>query len=452
MNEVSENKPKKRSRVGLVLLVLFLILAGAAGYLYYTVCKAPLELDDPQALVSAAPMSAGDRFAFSADGTAQVKLDKADLWYLLLEQAGGDFLDKINAELQPYELSVSGCAIHIDETGILLNLELYYKEIRLVAYVPCTVEVSGRNMTLTPAGVKLGVISLPVENLLASFNLDYELILPVITEVKEFRLEQGAFVLTGPMEQDVLALIPDEEKLQLAAIFSTQQQTLVDYLRTRTDLTEVWSHLEKNPTDVEKLYQGLFALADPRVTDKYMDNCNDMAQRFFPGMNFSATAEEQVALIRQGSILTSGLEQLLIDMVSYYQDMVLRMQNGEFMLNGRPFRIAEYGEVRYLTLFGTLDPEAMFIVLLDVEDGYAAESPYINWVINTTQQFTQEVQLNKSYVLGYVFRSVDGEPYVIYEAEVTDGDTTTRAIVKRPLTEETVAALQVPGKIGILTD
>ena len=450
-HEATENKPKKRSRAGLVLLVLLLILAGAAGYLYYTVSKAPLELDDPQALVAAAPMSAGDRFAFSADGTAQVKLDKADLWHLILTQTGENFLDTINAEMKPYDLAVSGCAIGIDETGLRLDLELFCKEIRLVAQVLCTVEASGRNLTMTPTELKLGVISLPVEGILSSVNLDYELNLPVITEVKKFHLEQGAFVLTGPMEQDVLTLIPDDEKLELAAIFSAQQQTLVDYLRVRTDLTAVWSHLEQNPADVEKLYQGLFALADPRVTDVYMDNCHGMTRRFFPGINFSATTEEQIALIRQGDILTSGMNQLYTDLATYYNKLAFRLQNGEFLMNGKPFCIAEYGEVKYLTLFGVLDPEAMFMVLVDVEDGFTGESPHLNWMTDANQQFTEPVEFNQSYTLGCVFRSVDSDPFVMYEAEVHDGDTTYRAIVKRPLTEETVAALQTPGMIGVWT-
>ena len=448
--EAAEKQTKKRSRAGLVFLVLLLILAGAAGYLYYSVCKAPLELDDPQMLTASEPMSAGERFRFSAaDRTVQVKMDKADIWSLILEQAGEDFLDKINAELKPYELAVSGCAIDINETGIQLNLELFYKEIRLVAKIPCAVEASGRNASLTPAGLKLGVINLPVEKLLASVNLDYELTLPVITEVQQFRLEQGALVLTGPMEQDIHTLVPVDEKLDWAAVLCETQQPLVEYLLAQTDLTALWSHLEQNPADVEKLYHGLFVLADPRVTEEYMDSRYGMTQRFLPGVDFPAATEEQFALIRQESILAASLEQLFTELVNYYNDKAFRLSNGEFLLNWKPFSIAEYGEVKYQTLFNTLDPESFFLILVDAEKGYIRKTSSLYRMADQNQQFTQEVDFNKTYILGCVFRSVDGDPFVMYEEEVEEGSTYYRNIVVRAMTEEDVGALQEPGKFGV---
>jgi len=445
-------KPKKRSRVGIVLLVLLLIVAGAAGYLYYSIVKAPLALDDPQKMAASAPMPAGERFRFSAaDRTVQIKMDKADIWSLILAQAGNDFLDKINAELTPYGLSVSGCAIGMDEAGLRLDLELFYKETRLVARVPCTLEADGRNVSLTPTGLKLGVISLPVEGLLSSFNMNYELTLPVITEVKRIEVVRDALVLTGPMEQDVRMLVPVDEKLDLAAVFCETQQPLVDYLLARTDLTELWSHLEQNPADVEKLYQGLFVLADPRVTEEYTDSRHGMTRRFLPGVNFSAAAEEQVALIRRESILTAGLEQLFTDLVNDYNNIAFRLSNGEFLLKGKPFNAAEYGAVKYDTLFGVLDPESFFLILVDVEDGFIRKTSSFYRMADANQQFTQTVDFNKTYILGCVFRSVDGDPFVMYEAEVHEGNTYYRNIVMRSVTEEVVSALKEPGKFGVWT-
>lgn len=451
--EATENRPKRRSRVGIVFLVLLLILAGVAGYLYYSVCKAPLALDDPQKLAASEPMPAGERFRFSAaDRTVQIKMDKADIWSLILAKAGDDFLDKINAELASYGLSVSGCAIGIDEEGIRLDLELYYKETRLVAKVPCTLETDGRKVSLIPNGIKLGAVSLPVEELLSSFNLEYELILPVITAVEQIDVEQDVIVLTGPMEQDIHTLVPVDEKLDWAAVFCATQQPLVEYLMARTDLTALLSHLEQNPADVEKLYHGLFVLADPRVAEEYMDSRHGMTQRFLPGANFPAATEEQLALIRQESILTAGLEQLLTELVNYYNDKAFRLSNGEFLLNRKPFRIAEYGAVKFATLFETLDPESFFLILVDAENGYIRKTSSFYRMADQKQQFTREVDFNKTYILGCVFRSVDGDPFVMYEEEVEEGNTYYRNIVVRSITEEDVSTLQEPGKFGVWTN
>ena len=69
-----------KSKAGIVILVLLLLLAGAAGFLYYSIVKAPLALDDPQAMAASAPMKAEERFSFDAsNGTAQVKMDASDL-------------------------------------------------------------------------------------------------------------------------------------------------------------------------------------------------------------------------------------------------------------------------------------------------------------------------------------------------------------------------------------
>lgn len=130
--EETEKRPGGCLLPMIVLLIILLLLGGTIGYLYYSVVKAPLELDDPQKMAASAPMSPEERFTFSADGTVQVRVDKADLWSVILAHAGNDFLDIINQEISAYGLSVSGCAIHLDEEGVRLDLEVYYKQTRLV--------------------------------------------------------------------------------------------------------------------------------------------------------------------------------------------------------------------------------------------------------------------------------------------------------------------------------
>ena len=52
--EVPEKQSKKPSVGGIVLLILLLLLIGTLGYLYYSVVKAPLDLDDPQKMAASA--------------------------------------------------------------------------------------------------------------------------------------------------------------------------------------------------------------------------------------------------------------------------------------------------------------------------------------------------------------------------------------------------------------
>lgn len=450
--EISEKQPKRRSHAGIVLLLLLLLLIGGAGFLYYSAVKAPLDLDDPQQMAASTPMSAGERFRFfAADQTVQVRMDAADLWSLILEHAGTDFLDTLNTELSSYSLSLSGCAIGMDEDGLRLDLELYYRDIRLVVKVPCALEVNGRHVTLTPTAVKLGAVPLPVGGLLSSLKLEYDLTLPVISQVTQVSFVQDALLLTGPMEQDIRSLVPVNEKLYQTAVFCESLQPLADSLQTQEGFAALLSHLEQDPGSVEALYRELFILAKAEDTREYLDSRSGLTQRFFPGIDFSAAAAEQTALAEQVTPLIRTLEQFFTNLVSDYNDKKFRLSDGEFILNWKPFQAARYGAGKYDALFEVLDPDSFFLILVDAEDGFIRKTSSFYRMADENQQFTQEVDYNKTYILGCVLRSVDGDPFLLYEAEIHDDSSYVRSITLCPLTEEDVKALQVEGKFGVWT-
>ena len=452
-NKTTENQPKRRSRVGIVFLVLLLILAGAAGYLYYSVVKAPLALDDPQKMAASKPMSAGERFRFSAaDQTAQVRMDAADLWALILANTGDDFLNKINRELSAYDVSVSGCALNLEESGLQLGLELHYGETRLVAKIPCDLRFSGRHISLTPTGVKLGALSLPLESLLSDVKLEYDVMLPVIAEVTAVSFEQDAIVLTGPMEADIRTLIPQSRNLYMDAVFAGELWPLAEAIHTREGYGQMFTGLEKNPAQVEDLYRKLFVLADPKDTDAYLESRLTLVERFFPGIDFSAVKTEQAELEAQQTVLARSLEQFFTKAVNDYNEKQFRLSDGTFLYKKKPFQAAQYGGAEFDSLFQLLDPESVFLVLVDAENGFIRKTSSFYRMADEKQQFTREVDFNKTYILGCVFRGVGGEPYLLYDIEIQNTGTYVRSTKLQPLTEEDVAALQVEGKFGVWTD
>lgn len=450
--ETGENQSRRKSRAGIAVLIILLLLAGAAGYLYYSVVKAPLDLDDPQKLAASAPMEAEERFAVSADGTVQIRMDKGDIWSLILAHGGNDFLNTVNQELSRFSLSVSGCGLHMDGEGLRLDLELFCRGVRLVAKVPCSLEVSGQHVSLKPTGVKLGAVSLPVGKLLSSLNLEYDLALPVISEVAQLRYGDNEIVLTGPLEPDIRALIPQEKKLYRTAVFSETLQSATDMLKSEDGFGALLSHLEGNPEDLELLYRDLFVLAEQDTVSAYLDNRYGMTERFFPGIDFSAAAEENSGLNEQLTTLSNGLEQFFNRLVGDYNDKKFRLSKGEFLKNGKPFQADKYGAGEFDSLFETLDPESFFLILVDAEDGYIRSTSSFYRICDEKQEFTQSVDFNKTYILGCVFRGVDGEAFLMYETEISMENSYSRSIKLVALTEEEVAALQVSGKFGVWTD
>ena len=108
------NQRKKTSRsvllsIGVFLLTTLLIIGGSICFLYFAVTTNPLTIDDPAALAEQTPMPASRRFVFdAAKETAQIRLDKSDLWWLLLPEMEENFLDDVNRELENYQIRVTG--------------------------------------------------------------------------------------------------------------------------------------------------------------------------------------------------------------------------------------------------------------------------------------------------------------------------------------------------------
>ena len=451
-NEETAKKPRKRSYVGIVLLILLLALIGTGGFLYYSAVKAPLVLDNPQQLAASAPMIAKDRFRVLADEqTVQMKIDAADIWSLILDNAGNDFMDIINKELSSYDLSVSGCAIHMDEDGLRLDLEIFYQEHRLIAKIPCTLEVSGQHFCLKPAGVKLGVIPLPIEKLVSSVKFEYDFPLPVISDVTGVSYEQNAILITGTMEEDVRSLLPADQTLFRLAVFCESMQPLVDSLKTEAGFKEILTHLEQHPEDIEKLYNDLFTIADSEITEAYLDSRMGLTQRFFPGIDFSDLEAARTELSEEVEPLNAILERFFSSVVSDYNGKVFHLSDGEFLKKLEPFHATNYGSGLYDTMFEVLDPDSFFLILVDVEDGFIRNTSSFYRICDENQQFTQSVDFNKTYILGCVFRSLDGEPFLLYETETHIDSTYYRNLTLQPLTEDEVSALQVPGKFGVWT-
>lgn len=452
MEKMTEKQTKKRSKAWIVLLVLLLLLAGAAGYLYCSVVKAPLTPDDPEALAASAPMTVRERFQFhSADQSAQVKIDTRDIWSMILEHAGTDFMDSINSRLSDYGVSVSGCAIGIDSEGLALDLELSYKDVRLVAKVPCELTVTGKHVSLKPSAVKLGVLSLPVGKLLSGVKLEYDIDLPVMDQVTQVAFVEGAVVLSGPMEQSIRTLVPVDETLYWTAVFSETMQPLADALQTTEGYASLMEQLEEDPGSVEDLYRQLFTLAEPEAVSAYLESRHGLTERFFPGIDFSAVAEAHSAMTEQVNGQGLILEKFFTNLAGDYNDKKFTLSGGEFLMKKKPFEAARYSAGKYDELFEVLDPGAVFLILVDAEDGFIRKTSSLYRMCGEDQEFTQSVDFNKTYILGCVFRSVDGDPFLLYNAEIRQSNTYTRHITLRPLTEEDVEALQVPGKFGVWT-
>ena len=458
--ERSETKKKKsgwRFFVN-ILLVFFLLIIGVAGFLVYSVVMAPMNLDDPQAMAASAPMSVDERFRFSAaDGTAQVKLDKGDLWSIILDRAGEDFLDSINEELAPYALSVSGCGMDLDEEALQLNLQMHYKQIRLAVKVPCDLEINGGHMVLKPTAVKLGAIPLPVDTLLSNVKWEYDMVLPVIDNVSLTGFAEDGILLTGDVDQNIHGLVFIDEAFQRVVLFSKSMQNLVNLVQTKEEWKDVLLGFEADPAKAEEFYEGLFLLSDDVKRNIYLEKRGVFARRFFPDIDFDNITQERNNLINQFGVDVSLLKEFFTEVSDDYNDKKFKLSDGEFLLNNQPFHAGQYNEEKYGKLFEELDPDRVFLVLVDAKNGYISDTVPLKRMVDKKQQFTQEVDFNKPYILGCVVFAESGDPFLLYDAQIEvisytgKPSSVLRRTILHPLTQENVETLQVPGKFGVWT-
>ena len=444
---------KKRFPVGIIFLVLLLILAGAAGYLYYTIVKAPLTLDDPEKMAASSPMDAQERFVISAeDKTVQVKMEAADLWTVILSQSKQNVLDVLNRELSGYDLSVSGCAIAIDEAGLRLDLELYYQEIRLVTSIPCNLEITGNKIAMIPAGVTLGKIPLPVENMLPDIELEFKVDVPAIEEVTDVSYVPGAVVLAGSVKEGIQEVISSEDQIYRAVLFDANMKSIADELFTDAGFAALMKDLQKNPGRLEDLYRQLFLLAGVEETAAYVESSCGLTQRFFPGIDLEVLNQDQLNQTEFIRAQTLTLEKFFNKLVNEYNDKQFKLTKGQFTLKGKAFNAAKYGSGDFDSLFEYLNPEEVFLVLVNTEDSFIRNTSSFYRMAKEGLEVTKEVDYNKTYILGCVLRSVEGKPFLMYEKHIERENGYSRGIRLIPLTEEQVSEMHQPDKIGVWSD
>ena len=329
-----------------------------------------------------------------------------------------------------------------------LDAELYYKEIRLPITVPLTLKTDGQTLSVIPTGVNLGPVALPVEEHLTSLKMEYDLNFPIISEVTQVSLAKDAVLLTGVMDQEIREMVDADETLYQTALFCDSVQLATDLVLTEESYEFLLARLEQEPGIVEELYHQVFVLAGTEKAERYL-NSRNMNRRILPEMNISTLTEEYDVIPDQNKKLFTQLRYFLTNVVNDYSDKEFKLSEGQFLKKDQPFQAVWYENEQCKDLFAQLNPETFFLILVDAQDAYRRNTSSFYRIADPDLAFTQEVDYNKTYVLGCVFQGVGDDHFLIYETEVKTGNTYSRSVSLYPLTQEDVDALQVPGKFGV---
>ena len=455
------DQPQKASshilrNIGISLLVILLIAVGGFGFLYYTVTKGNATIDDPPALAAQTPMPASQRFLFdAAKETAQISLDKSDLWWILLPEMEDSFLEDVNQNLESYHLSVTGYGFDITEEGIRIDVEAMYKSIRLPVHILTSLDFDASGFSLTLTKAKLGPFQLPVANLLNSVDIRLDIDWPVITDITDVTYRQDTVLLTGTLTQDMLSCVQMACQNDAIGWFSTSHQDEFRVARASDGYRELLPGLEQDPGSIEILYHDLFTLALVSEFENYMEASRDLPYRFFPGIDF-ASLEKDGDSIRSQWVFYNVLVDKLVTQISHdFNSRRFSLKSGKFYLKKSPFDVLNYftddTSVKIQNLFKLIDQDKFHLVLVGSINGYAKESPALNKICAKNQELTQKLDRKAAYPVGCVFQGINGEYFLRYESAqiLGTGNQVSKFLKTVRLSEEDYASLIQEDKIGV---
>lgn len=431
------------------LLILLLIIGG----IFFTFTTDTLTIDDPAALAAQAPMPASQRFVFDAGKeTAQISLDKSDLWWLLLPEMEENVLTDVNQKLENYHLRVTGYGFDITEEGIRIDLEAMYQSLRLPMHVLASLDfdASGFSMTLTKA--KLGPFSLPAENLLSAVDVRMDVDWPVVTDITDVAYRQDTILLTGTLTQDLLSCVQETCRNDTIGWFTTSHQDVFRAARAEDGFRGLLPGLEQDPGSIEALYHDLFTMAQVNEYEDFMQSSKNLSHRFFPGIDFTACEEESDAVRAQWVFCQVMMDKLVAQVSADFNNRRFRIKNGEFYLQYAVFDALNYftsdTAVKIEQMFHVIDPDKFHLVLVDSADAYGAESPVLNRICAMNQPLSQELNRKEAYPIGCIFQGRNGEYCLRYESLEKDSRGS-RFFKTVTLSEEEYSSLVQEGKIGV---
>lgn len=457
MSDTAKKSSNSALRIaGILFLSITLIIIGSLVALYFTITKGAATIDDPAALADQTPMPASSRFDFdTASETAQIRLDKSDLWWLALPEMDEDFLETANHELEPYQLHLNGYGLNITEDGIIIDLEAMYRSVRLPVHILTDLDFDASGFSLTLTKAKLGPLPLPTAGLLSSVNLQIDADWPVITDITEVSYHPDAVVLTGTVTQDMLSWVRESCQNDTIGWFSSPLQEVFRVARKEDGFRELLPGLEQDPGSVETLYYDLFILAEAHEYEAFMDTSRNLSHRFFPGIDYSGRDQEYKATQEQWMHYDSLVDQLVTQVSTDFNNRRFRLKDGEFYLGKSTFDVLNYitddSTQQIQELFNLIDPDKFQLILVGSINGYAVDSPALNKICDKSQPLTQKLDRKAAYPVGCVFQGLNGEYFLRYESmKLTGRDNKLSKWLKSiPITEAEYQSLIQEGQIGV---
>ena len=417
--------------VGILLLAALVAAAVAAGLFYRSMRSVPAVTDDIHSIRQSESMPVSERFRFHADDrTAEIRLDKDDLWRLLLNSGFEKDIDGLIRRADSLGMTVHGYGIEALENSFALNIDLQYSVFRSAVRIPLSVSFRKNGFVISPTAVKLGDYTLPdslfVERFgfsLRSYEIRWEDGWYFITDIRDSSYADGVFTIRGSFNTDILSGLDipyrqnDIPMSRYSDFFQMTLRALEERQSGQGDGFSEWMPLlESDPSRIRALLEEMFSISYDRGCLKRnysVFQSFGFADLFSPDPFSSVHAQ----FLSQLSFRENMQNLLLRELASLYGSSSLLFRNGVLTYKSSPFDPAAWAE----ELFGSeetgwLTGNGFRLVFVDSPRAYSEDSPRLRNILSGSAEFSSPVVEKERYPLGFIARGMDGTPFLMYRA------------------------------------
>lgn len=459
-SDVKNNKKKKKKKrkkrrksavriIGNIIRTIFLtafilcILAvGLAVYLFLGMNTDSFKTDSVSKIIKAEGMSVADRFEIDAKGrTAEMRMDDADVWYLIDAEYGEDYVEDLKDKFNEKGFRLSGYGLVIDEYDPSIDLDIRWNGIKIATHLPAEIDFEDGTLTFTPTGVRVAKISLSPKLFKFFTKIDLsEYVLSVkldpmgfIKSFDKMSIEDQNFVFDVTLDSDFLkAVAPDTDESDTIAWFCDGYSEIIqagkDYeADPDAALTALLKPAEKKSSELEKILNDYYTLADTADTAAdFKANSGFMFDRILYG-----NTKEGYEETHDNIIAYCGERQAMVD--ELVTSLAAAWDGGKITINGES-RFIYKKDYLNVMLFGTSEnpwdnyelfvpAEGFKYALIDSESAYVAKTPKLKKLINNNAVFSPEdTDKEMAYGLGVIYKTANGFKLMTYVSFTTDAD------------------------------
>ena len=460
MTQIAElgRKPKEKSilkKVLLVVLALILLVIAAAAALYIYSRTAATTRDDVAAIISADAMPAAERFSFDASSLKmEIGINKSDLWWLINEIDKENIMEEIADNLEGTGFTLKSYGLDITDKGILISAELTYGDfLRLPLKLLANTSVNNGTLTLSPVGVYLGKIRLPVEMLpldrlasgmgenhgisLDDYKYDIPLsgwdLLPMLTDIT---FKDNRMVMVYTLDESLFShsVSAFGDNLDWYAQECTD---CIEVLREYSEkgalgerFTKLVEGFASNPESFSGFMTETLAVSSESAAKEYMDKNEPWLVRFLPEITAKGVSDLHASLYNVCAERALLFDGLLDTLQTSYNSVDFGIDERGVTYNDKPFDLKSYLGASWDKYSGWLDASSFRPVLIGSVNAYNAKTPLLRKITGSRDYIDKADTLNGKYPMGFIVRMKDGTPVLKYSS-VTIGANEKIKIVNR---------------------